>query len=169
MLRVNSHRSGNQQCLGGQRRDEPRTARRIRRAETGQAVANVQRRSAPSGAGRLGWCGAYCRNSHLSRMTSFLFIRTISVELLALDTSPFIQRQHISRLQTSFPRDNKQVWALRKDVFGTLYKSMTWTYFLRRSHAHRLRKGVLGHGNSRKSRPWKHRLPAFAHSVGTER
>ncbi len=61
------------------------------------------------------------------------------------------------------------LWALRKDVFGTIYKSMTWTSFLRRSHAHRLKKGVLGHGNSQKSCPWKHRLPPFAHSVGTER
>ena len=49
-------------------------------------------------------------------------------------------------------RITKQVWALRKVVFGTLYESRTWTSFLRRLHGARLRKSVLGHGNSQKSR-----------------
>lgn len=37
-------------------------------------------------------------------------------------------------------RITKQVWALRKVVFGTLYESRTWTSFLRRLHGARLRK-----------------------------
>ena len=54
----------------------------------------------------------------------------------------------------------QQLWALRKGVFGTLYKSRTWTSFLRNLHASRLRKDVRGPGNSQKSRPWECRGPA---------
>ncbi len=45
-----------------------------------------------------------------------------------------------------------EVWALRKGVFGPLDRSRTWTSFLRQPHGAHLRKSVLGHGNSQKSR-----------------
>lgn len=52
------------------------------------------------------------------------------------------------------------LWALRKGVFGTLDRSRTWTSFLRKLYASCLRKDVLGHGNSQKSRLWKCHGPA---------
>lgn len=56
------------------------------------------------------------------------------------------------------------LWALGKGVFQSLEESRTSTSFLRRMHAARLRKCVLGHGNSRKSR-----LGTLPASVGVSR
>ncbi|ABN87524.1 LysE family protein [Burkholderia pseudomallei 668] len=59
-------------------------------------------------------------------------------------------------------RESCPLWARRKGVFGPLDRSRTWTSFLRTPHASCLRKDVLGHENSQKSRLWECRGLAWA-------